>query len=48
MQAMYSAVHLEKFALTETAGYWACWQRDLQNIGIPFLMETHKHLRFRQ
>jgi hypothetical protein len=24
MQAMYSAVYLEKFALTETAGYSTC------------------------
>jgi hypothetical protein len=27
MQAMYSAVYLEKFAPTETAGYSACKQR---------------------
>jgi hypothetical protein len=28
MQAMYSAVNLEKFALTETAGYSACRLHD--------------------
>jgi hypothetical protein len=28
MQAMYSAVYLEKFALTETAVYSACFARN--------------------
>jgi hypothetical protein len=30
MQAMYSAVCLEKFALTETAGYSACANGTMQ------------------
>jgi hypothetical protein len=37
IQAMYSEVNMEKFALTETAGYSACQQ---SGIGIANFMPT--------
>jgi hypothetical protein len=38
LQAMYSVVHLEEFALTETAGYSAC-----KNANVVFMVTENPY-----